>query len=506
MTTYPPLGLPAYGVLAITSLLTTLRADVVWISPEDQQQRIQNASIACYKQMYNESRQIPNGVHCPMYWDTLVCWPDTPAGTVSVMPCPNYVNMFQMDENASKVCTENGTWFVSPTLNKMWTNYSSCMAIFNKVPPLIAANIDRIRLMANIGYGMSLVSLILAIIIMLSFKRLHCARNTIHLNLFVSFILRATFSFLKENILVQGLGFPVDVRQHKGGVEFIEGTEHWECKLFFALYNYTLAANYMWIFVEALYLHMLILVAMFSEKSGIRWYIIFGWASPITFVVPWAIVRLMLEDKLCWNTHPTQAYFWIMQGPIVLSTLVNFGFFLNVIRILFTKLNAAHSPEAKKFRYRRLAKSILVLIPLFGVHYIVFLGLPDKHVNETAQLVKLYFEMFFNSIQGFFVSLLFCFFNGEVQGEIRKQWYRFRLMRATNFRNSRNLGNHTFSSYVSHESHESPKLRRSSAGATETIAMNGITSCKNPNGPLLDNTCTADDDCDANTSLTNGHL
>ena len=51
------------------------------------------------------------------------------------------------------------------------------------------------------------------------------------------------------------------------------------------------------------------------------------------------------------------------------------------------------------FCCRRLAKSILVLIPLFGVHYIVFLGLPDKHVNETAQLVKLYFEMFFNSIQ-----------------------------------------------------------------------------------------------------------
>jgi len=40
----------------------------------------------------------------------------------------------------------------------------------------------------------------------------------------------------------------------------------------------------------------------------------------------------------------------------------------------------------------------MVLIPLFGVHYIVFIGLPD-HVSEEAELVKLYFEMSLNSIQ-----------------------------------------------------------------------------------------------------------
>lgn len=40
----------------------------------------------------------------------------------------------------------------------------------------------------------------------------------------------------------------------------------------------------------------------------------------------------------------------------------------------------------------------MVLIPLFGVHYVVFAGLPDN-VSDEAELVKLYFEMFFNSIQ-----------------------------------------------------------------------------------------------------------
>jgi hypothetical protein len=45
-----------------------------------------------------------------------------------------------------------------------------------------------------------------------------------------------------------------------------------------------------------------------------------------------------------------------------------------------------------------MAKSTLVLIPLFGVHYVLFVGLPDS-VSPNAELVKLYYEMFFNSFQ-----------------------------------------------------------------------------------------------------------
>lgn len=51
------------------------------------------------------------------------------------------------------------------------------------------------------------------------------------------------------------------------------------------------------------------------------------------------------------------------------------------------------------FKFRRLAKSTLVLIPLFGVHYVIFLGLPDKDVEPEAEVIKLYFEMFLNSFQ-----------------------------------------------------------------------------------------------------------
>jgi len=40
----------------------------------------------------------------------------------------------------------------------------------------------------------------------------------------------------------------------------------------------------------------------------------------------------------------------------------------------------------------------MVLIPLFGVHYIVSMGIPYK-VDPKTEVIKLYYEMFFNSFQ-----------------------------------------------------------------------------------------------------------
>ena len=47
--------------------------------------------------------------------------------------------------------------------------------------------------------------------------------------------------------------------------------------------------------------------------------------------------------------------------------------------------------------YRRLAKSALVLIPLFGVPYMLFLGAQYYYIDGKLELAKLYFEMTFNS-------------------------------------------------------------------------------------------------------------
>ncbi|KAL4222347.1 Parathyroid hormone/parathyroid hormone-related peptide receptor [Mactra antiquata] len=137
------------------------------------------------------------------------------------------------------------------------------------------------------------------------------------------------------------------------------------------------------------------------------------------------LVSISIDNTMykCWNTNPTAGYFWLLRAPIVISIVINFIFFINILRALFTKLHKPSTSSARRNRYRRLAKATLILIPLFGVHYIVFIWAPDK-VSPEAEVIKLYFEMFFNSFQGFFVAVLFCFFNQEVQMEIKKTWYR----------------------------------------------------------------------------------
>ncbi|XP_052247026.1 parathyroid hormone/parathyroid hormone-related peptide receptor-like isoform X23 [Dreissena polymorpha] len=460
---------------------------VAVVSSEEQRKYLLEQEAQCYTTHFLQENKTYGDTQCPPTWDGVLCWPALDNGSTARLPCPSYVSGFNLAASAYKTCTSNGTWYVRPDLNETWTNLTLCMTEKNEnqyeqVPAIIAEHMPRIRLMYNIGYGISLASLILAVTIMIYFKRLHCPRNTIHINLFVSFTLRAIISFVKENALVNGVGFSIDVTQtQEGQTVFLEDSSHWQCKTFFSLFNYILCANYMWIFTEGIYLHMLITVAMFSEKSGVKKLVIFGWGAPALFVVPWVIVRALLEDVLCWNTHPTNGYFWLIRGPIVAAMGINFIIFLNIIRVLFTKLTAFNAPDTNRYRYSdglwKLAKSTLVLIPLFGVHYIVFIGLPDN-VDETTELVKLYYEMFFNSFQGFLVSLLFCFLNGEVQSEIRKKWYRFALRRGGSLYKKR--ARDTMTSFISHH-------RASSASSDARDIPNGKLTIHKPEPKRLSN-------------------
>ncbi|NXT99028.1 CRFR2 factor, partial [Buphagus erythrorhynchus] len=124
----------------------------------------------------------------------------------------------------------------------------------------------------------------------------------------------------------------------------------------------------------------------------------------------------------CWfGKEPGKYIDYIYQGPVILVLLINFVFLFNIVRILMTKLRASTTSET--IQYRKAVKATLVLLPLLGITYMLFFVNPGE--DDISQIVFIYFNSFLQSFQGFFVSVFYCFLNGEVRSAARKRWHRW---------------------------------------------------------------------------------
>uniref|UniRef100_A0A1B6MKS4 G-protein coupled receptors family 2 profile 2 domain-containing protein n=1 Tax=Graphocephala atropunctata TaxID=36148 RepID=A0A1B6MKS4_9HEMI len=400
----------------------------------EQERRVRENAIECYAAISNSSVSASTSLEdCPTVWDGIMCWPHTAPGILRELPCPGYIVGFNPQRFASKQCTTDGDWFVRSTTNTTWTNYSQCYSdrttdVIVKFPgmenaSLVAQYVPIVKAVSHVGYGVSLATLVVAFCIFATFKRLRCPRNKLHMHLFVSFMLRAFFTLLKDSLFVKGIGLPSDFTVKDGVSYFVHGNQSsWQCKLLVSVWQYFIMANYSWILMEGLYLHNLIFFSVFSDTSSIALYVFLGWGLPMLFVTPWVFVRALLEDTLCWTTNENQYYFQLIKGPTTLSILINLVLFINIVRVLMSKLRASISEETRRFR--RWAKSTLVLMPLFGVHYVVFLTISYLGIEGKVELVWLFIDQLFASFQGFFVAILYCLLNGEVRTELAKKWRR----------------------------------------------------------------------------------
>ncbi|XP_061873037.1 parathyroid hormone/parathyroid hormone-related peptide receptor-like [Colius striatus] len=309
--------------------------------------------------------------------------------------------------------------------NKTWANYTECALLFSSKSCSCQKEVfDRLHLMYTIGYSISLAFLIVAVCILSYFKRLHCTRNYIHVHLFTSFICRALSIFLKDMVLYSG-NETSKMREEdfKAGMSILL-TLHPQvgCKVVVTLFLYFLATNHYWILVEGLYLHSLIFMAFLSNKNYLWVLIIIGWGLPAVFVSIWDSVRASLADTQCYDLSAGNMK-WIYQVPILASIVVNF--FLNIMRVLASKLCETTTGKLDPRQLAlKLLKSTLVLMPLFGVHYVVFMAMPYTDVSGVLWQNQMHYEMLFNSSQGFFVAFIYCFCNGEVQAEIRKAYFQ----------------------------------------------------------------------------------
>ncbi|XP_067610054.1 vasoactive intestinal polypeptide receptor 1 isoform X1 [Pseudorca crassidens] len=392
---------------------------------------------------------------CSKMWDNLTCWPATPRGQVVVLACPLIFKLFSpiQGRNVSRSCTDEGWTPLEPGPYPIACGLDDNASSLDEQQQTMFYS--SVKTGYTVGYSLSLATLLVATAILSLFRKLHCTRNYIHIHLFVSFILRATAVFIKDLAL-----FDSGESDHcsKGSVG---------CKAAVVLFQYCVMANFFWLLVEGLYLHTLLAVSFFSERKYFWGYIFIGWGVPSTFTMVWTIIRIHFEDYGCWDTIISSLW-WIIKAPILASILVNFILFIRIIRILVHKLRAPDVGKSDSSPYSRLAKSTLLLIPLFGVHYIMFAFFPDNFKAE----VKMVFELVVGSFQGFVVAVLYCFLNGEVQAELRRKWRRWHLQGVLGWKPkyqhpSAGSSGATCSTQVSMLTRVSPGARRSSSFQAE---------------------------------------
>ncbi|XP_071416314.1 vasoactive intestinal polypeptide receptor 2 isoform X1 [Pithys albifrons albifrons] len=339
---------------------------------------------------------------CVGVWDNITCWRPAKIGETVTVPCPKVFSLFSgKPGNISKNCTSNGWSDIFPDI------LSTCG--YNDYEDDYKVNFYvRVKAIYTLGHSVSLIALTTGSIILCLFRKLHCTRNYIHLNLFLSFILRAISVLVKDDILYSSSNTahcPEDQTSWVG------------CKAILVFFQYGVMANFYWLLVEGLYLHIL-LVLIFSPNRHFTIYLLIGWGIPTIFIITWTVTRIILEDTGCWDTNEHGGPWWVIRIPILISILVNFILFISIIRILLQKLRSPDVGGNDQSQYKRLAKSTLLLIPLFGVHYTVFALFPDRSSNSY----KIIFELCLGSFQGLIVAVLYCFLNSEVQGELKRKW------------------------------------------------------------------------------------
>ncbi|KAM9032866.1 gastric inhibitory polypeptide receptor isoform 2-T2 [Sarcophilus harrisii] len=394
------------------------------------------------------------GLACNGTFDMYACWPHSLPNTTASTPCPWYLPWHQEVTMGYvlRLCEVDGHW--GP-----WRDHSQCAApeeeqVFQvrlhgweevqplpgeeenslspgemcPVPSFVSSFVqdqrlilERLQLVYTVGYALSLAALLLALLILGSFRKLRCTRNYIHMNLFISFIFRAAAILTRDKLLPPlGLHFgdPSQVLPHQ--LPSLAA-----CRVAQVVTQYCVSANHTWLLGEGVYLYSLLVLMPFSEDSHFRCYLFLGWGGPALFVIPWVISRHLYENTQCWERNEIKAIWWIIRTPILATILVNFLIFIRILGILLAKLKA-HQMRCQDYRLR-LARSTLTLVPLLGIHEVVFAPVTEEQAEGALRYTKLYFEIFLSSFQGLFVSILYCFINKEVQAEIRKQWQRCRL-------------------------------------------------------------------------------
>uniref|UniRef100_A0A3B3UQI2 Glucagon receptor-like n=1 Tax=Poecilia latipinna TaxID=48699 RepID=A0A3B3UQI2_9TELE len=364
----------------------------------------------CIKMMQTEPPP-QEGLFCNRTFDRYACWPDAAAGFMVNVSCPFYLPWFHKVSQGSvrRRCGSDGLWETDEG-GHVWRDISECEEEEE------AASQEQLmvgfRTLYTVGYSLSLSTLIMALIIVLSFRKLHCTRNYIHANLFLSFILRAVAVIVKDSMLDRHLGR--EIVRHQVIFLFSRLQAAIGCRVAQVMMQYCVLANHYWFFGEAIYLYSVLISCVFIDNNKYLPYLCLGWGGyPNILLLSFVSLTNDCFLSRCWAVNENMNYWWIIRFPVLSASLINFLIFMKILGVIFSKLRANIHSRYPDYKLR-LAKATLTLIPLFGVHEVIFIFATDEQTTGLLRYIKVFFTLFISSFQGLLVAVLYCYANKEL--------------------------------------------------------------------------------------------
>ncbi|XP_014674859.1 PREDICTED: calcitonin gene-related peptide type 1 receptor-like [Priapulus caudatus] len=248
----------------------------------------------------------------------LQCWgePGRPDGQEYARVRLLYVLPLLRCAYSTKDCVAEGdvAWFQQYDecrgFDKEFTFYNEC-----EKSDVINELIRDRYMVRDVLWGISLVFILPAIIIFLSYRQLRTRNNIVHVNFFTAHLLSSLF------FLIYDVTISLDALDGQSGTSTADGGVG--CVIFTVLvHKYLRLTSYAWMFCEGFHLHQLI-AAAFQKTSMPALYII-GWVFPVVPVIIYVILRATNPnyDAWCWAA-PAGGLEWIITSCIIAAFFVH---------------------------------------------------------------------------------------------------------------------------------------------------------------------------------------
>ncbi|XP_026533755.1 adhesion G protein-coupled receptor E3-like [Notechis scutatus] len=266
------------------------------------------------------------------------------------------------------------------------SSFAVLMATTHKQGDLI------LTIISFLGLSISVICLFLCIVTFLLCRSSHNSSTFIHLQL--SFCL-----FLADLLFIIGID--------KTGNKIL-------CSVIAGILKYLFLACFVWMFLEAINLYLIVRNLKVANYSGASKYMkismyLIGYGLPVLIVAISAAIKPGAFGTLyrCW-LNPN--FIWSFMGPVCVIIVVNLVFFCLILKNLHKKMASLNSEISSVKNTKSLIFKAVAHVFILGVTWCFGL-----FQHGPVEDIMAYLFTITNSVQGIFIFLVHCLLNQKVR-------------------------------------------------------------------------------------------